>query len=236
MKLAMAFFSIALALPAYAGLGQRRGLWRPGTTIRINVLKSTPADIACLRNAAEVYRGIVPVTFQFNARPPGLRQRLGSFADQVTLTVRRPEHSRDYLGHSYVGNMTFFKEAMMVTLDPQACNAAGRRIIVHELGHLLGLHHEHQHPDVPAFITLQYQWNMNAPADQLNPIARGSDLARAMYITPYDVLSVMHYEFIYGPAQAALFTEDLLPLSQGTMFLANSTLSEGDVALLREMY
>ncbi len=69
-------------------------------------------------------------------------------------------------------------------LDPGAWS---RAIICHEIGHLLGLVHEHQRSDRDAFVTIVTE-NL-IPGTEANFVRLGNTVNQS----PYDFLSVMHY-------------------------------------------
>ena len=86
------------------------------------------------------------------------------------------------------------------------------KIIIHELGHVIGLEHEHQRCDAEKYVTLSYAtWvelgiledearrvgSTSVMAKQFPPFQCVPELNRGGAITvpgPYDYLSVMHYE------------------------------------------
>ncbi len=100
------------------------------------------------------------------------------------------------------------------------------RDFVHEWGHVLGLHHEHQRPDRDQYITVQ--------PDGYN------GLAGATY-GAYDFNSIMHYDaFNRNKETGAVDYQDVLyrPLDGRDLmsFGWNETPSEGDLRTVRCLY
>ncbi|NRA47268.1 MAG: hypothetical protein HRU09_20150 [Oligoflexales bacterium] len=66
-----------------------------------------------------------------------------------------------------------------------------RRMMLHEFGHVLGLSHEHTHPDFP------YTLDLDAiAADSSNPGIHNylPTTAEKSYLSKYDIKSIMHYK------------------------------------------
>jgi hypothetical protein len=65
--------------------------------------------------------------------------------------------------------------------------SADRGTVLHEIGHALGLLHEHQRPDRDQFITIH--------RDRVDPSTVGNTDVIDGHFTfgPYDMTSVMHY-------------------------------------------
>ena len=141
---------------------------------------------------------------------------------RVALDVAKGYWS--YIGTDSVRHEVSFAEPSMNLRDV----TPGK--VLHELGHALGLDHEHQHPDAPI------QWNEAAViADMQNPpnsweeaeirqnilhrFARGD-----VEMSPFDESSIMAYS---------------LPMhwmSKGRPMLEQSSLSAGDKALIARLY
>lgn len=111
-------------------------------------------------------------------------------------------------------------------------------IVTHEMGHALGLEHEHQNPGIPKacgwdydFLWAHYNWaseaDMHANLDQLqDTLQRGQ---HAYTFSSYDKRSNMHYSF-----EAAAFTQG----KQSPCFIEqqNSTPSDKDRAAIQVAY
>jgi hypothetical protein len=64
--------------------------------------------------------------------------------------------------------------------------------LMHELGHALGLIHEHQRPDRDAYVTIHGE---NVAGNILNmQVQVNFDRQASKQLTPYDFLSIMHYD------------------------------------------
>jgi Astacin (Peptidase family M12A) len=70
--------------------------------------------------------------------------------------------------------------------------AAGQHSIVHELGHAIGLYHEHKRPDRDASIAVSQAAITQQPQDY-------EIVPKGTMFGPYDLLSVMHYEWSWPP-------------------------------------
>lgn len=93
------------------------------------------------------------------------------------------------------------RDAARMNLDTNGC--WGQKSVLHELGHVLGLQHEHQRPDRDAYITIDT--SAVDPAYQ----SAFSLLTGAPTRGAYDFLSVMHYhDFAFA---ARPLTRTMLP-------------------------
>ena len=88
-----------------------------------------------------------------------------------------------------------------------------RRTVLHEFGHVLGISHEHMHPDFP------YTLDFDAiKSDKSNPGIHNYEPtnSKESYLSEYNIKSVMHY------------TLDRKETVEGKKFKLNFELSEGD--------
>lgn len=84
-------------------------------------------------------------------------------------------------------------------------NCAGFADILHELGHVFGLEHEHQRCDAPEYVTIARSVQLSIAElrtkipeleSQYTPIPCFPDMAGTQYLapsSPYDFFSIMHY-------------------------------------------
>jgi hypothetical protein len=68
-------------------------------------------------------------------------------------------------------------------------------MIVHELGHVLGFHHEHQRWDRDDYITVHYE---NIKAGRSSDYDRIAQTNWIVSSTPYDYRSIMHYRICWA--------------------------------------
>jgi hypothetical protein len=113
----------------------------------------------------------------------------------------------DFGGYwSYVG-VESLKYAPSLNLEAFTANSPAEpkfsRLVAHEMGHALGLDHEHQSPGAPAckwdFVAIKknYQWSsVKDMHDNLDRLAQSLKAGVPKYeFSQYDPLSVMHYYF-----------------------------------------
>ena len=128
-------------------------------------------------------------------------------------------------GGSCVSSVGMVGGAQTITGDPN-CNVP---VLIHEMGHSIGLYHEHQRPDYATYIALNLA-NVDKPIIQGNfDQATSNDQA----IGFYNYASVMHYG-------AFTFTKNGLPIIEsipaGIPLSNNVGFSIGDIDAIRRLY
>lgn len=192
-------------------------LWAPGRRLRIAFEGDVPCDVQhTVMNVAcqwTCYGNISFVLIQDLARAHIRIQMLPSGSD---------------INRSYIGTDALRANDPTMTLSEWPGDEHFVRNVLHEFGHVLGLEHEHQHPDadIPwdtekllAAAQAGGLSEADIRRDFLDRIERRGSLLR-----PYDRDSIMHYPIPNGAT--------LGDWSVGV----NSVLSEGDKALMRLAY
>lgn len=186
------FTSLLFAtVSASANMAIKSRHWRTDRPIHIAIKGVNENQLNCITETLEDITSITPLRFVFFERSAPNRPR----RIDVSLEVKSLVGSG---GSSHVGNYFLFKEKMLLDLTPSGCGSSNRRYILHEFGHLLGLKHEHQHPDTPSYITEELLSSSSQVGEwQLVPF-KPSKLKRLL-VTYYDSQSIMHYiSSIYG--------------------------------------
>jgi hypothetical protein len=116
--------------------------------------------------------------------------------------------------------------------QPVACSAsASAGVLMHEIGHALGLIHEHKRPDRNAFVTINTANIAPGRAAQFSPIDTTSCPAG-----PYDCGSIMHYGATSFSVDGVKPTITVNNPAVCTNIGQRNALSTGDVAAARVMY
>ncbi|XP_052224003.1 uncharacterized protein LOC127839660 [Dreissena polymorpha] len=97
---------------------------------------------------------------------------------------------------SFVGRLT---GPQYISLDPQICMTVP--IILHEIGHAIGLYHEHMREDRDNYLTVNYKNISQEYYDQFITLSADQYLD---FNKPYDYHSIMHYgkRFFANPSDA----------------------------------
>jgi hypothetical protein len=106
--------------------------------------------------------------------------------------------------------------------------AGSTSLVIHELGHAIGLYHEHQRADRDAFVTFMPVCVQNGKLSQF-------DIRLGFNMGAYDKASIMHYgPYTWSIAPNACPT--LIPVSGGLNSIGSGTLSALDIQGINAMY
>jgi serralysin len=228
---------LAAAAPPHAEHAAMANVrWPNGSVIRLGFIQ--PADSfgkrirQALQAAANQWSGYANLVFTI--------QEGGSGADVTVQTAETADASfgtySAYLGTENLAVSGSGQPAMHLVFDPTDegnTDAELQRVTLHELGHVLGLIHEHERPDKPIL------WNQIAVYRYYHKMTGWSwqDIKEQVLdpysepllaVTAFDPLSIMMYPFPVGLAEYT----DGSPFSSGW----NLTLTERDKAIAAAMY
>lgn len=139
--------------------------------------------------------------------------------DYITFSPWQQRYCRSYIGRT--------GGEQKIDLGPSdVCNS---HTVIHEIGHALGLWHEHTRPDRDSYIKLHPE---NIISGMESNIAKQTQCSEA--IGPYDYASVMHYDpYSMSKNGKPIFTK---PDGSTVGFSNPIGLSAGDLATLKRLY
>ena len=192
--------------------------WEPGRTLKIAMYDANQETINKVKSIASQWTEHANLKFEFVSGAVGdIRIKIAPSDTGVSIS----QLGTDALIHP--------PEEPTMTIGLALEHAEFEGTILHEFGHVLGLHHEHQHPDadipwdlekVYAFYKDLYNFERDRVDSDVLPLPRYSNVTYG----DYDPLSIMHYNI-----------DSRLTLNN-LSHPGNLKLSEKDKAVARKIY
>ena len=134
-------------------------------------------------------------------------------------------------GRTNSGGAIWTSNERELRLKYDEVNESNFTTALHELGHSIGLHHEHQRQAARTELTFN-----NIDYDDLDGICK-SFWSGMSEIGSYDIHSIMHYstEGLQGCGSSSGITTDIRD-KNGNRIIQTSTLSTADIALVNSLY
>ena len=158
---------------------EKKGWFWPENTVCYRPISTTLFDA---RERGDIMGGIADYHKKTNIKFVPIDQCTGTACGNCKHALR---FVKDGGCWSWIG---YQKEANQDV--SMACNFRGIRVPIHELGHAVGMQHEHRHPD-RTFIVVP-QLLSEGDAERYEKVVRNDQ-----NLTPYDKGSVMHYGLEY---------------------------------------
>ena len=136
-------------------------------------------------------------------------------------------------GRSSVGRQPDESQPQLLQLKKQVSLSTA----LHELGHALGMFHEHQRPGRGAYIDV-FPDNAVLAGDQFDADFAELDTTAALWTDEYDERSIMHYASIskYSKKDASGKQLPVLTRKDGTYLEHQTSLSHGDACAVNMVY
>lgn len=162
--------------------------WEPGRTLKIAMYDENQKTINTVKNITNKWLAHVNLKFELIS---------GAVGDiRIKIEPNQTIGSYSFLG---TDALTCPPDEPTMKIGTALEDDVFETTVLHEFGHALGLHHEHQHPDadipwdlekVYAWYKEEFDWERDLVDSQVLP------LPRSTYYTygDYDPLSVMHYD------------------------------------------
>lgn len=210
------------------GVGGHTKFWNPGRTLKILVFKYNEHSFEAVKNGAMKWLPYISLDFEF-----------------LEIDEEDIYNSEEFLGDIRVNFQPLFNNSGSSKLGTDALTGTPHDAsmylgtdfssphyewtVIHEFGHALGLHHEHQHPDakIPWDREKTYDYFARAASFSRQDVdANVLPLERipGRTYTPYDRQSVMHYDVLND-----------LTIGDWQQ-TASMRISEGDIALMKKAY
>lgn len=199
-------------------LGQRQLYWEWGVVPYEIAPNFSDAEKLRIRQAMDIWGRTAPLTFVPRTTQTGF---LAVTRDQLSGPEASPCFAAT-VGHR-LGTM------QRLNLGSDGCQSIGT--MLHELGHVLGFHHEHQRADRDTYITIDIG---NVPGEARYAF----DRYNFPTFGPYDFGSIMHYGAGYFALDLSRPTIIPKPQyqSQGAQMGNRTTPSENDHAVMSALY
>jgi hypothetical protein len=209
-------------------IGEHTKYWSPGKTLKILVYRYNEHSFEAVKNGANKWKPYVNLNFEFVEIDEDEIYNSDEFLGDIRISFS--PHFDDG-GGSKLGTdaITGSPHDSSMQLGTNFSSTYFEFTVIHEFGHALGLHHEHQHPDaeIPWDREKAYaHFAATAGFSKAEVDANVFPLARIAGRTynPYDRHSVMHYQV-------------LNELTVGDWHQpANLHISKGDIAAIRGIY
>ena len=172
-------------------VAQHGKLWPTGSTLKVSFLGSPSADLKeAITDLAAKWLAYGNIRFRF-------MKNNTTDADITILT----SNERGPINECAIGTDCLLDrpwESMVLTVRPEQGDYFTHTVL-HEFGHALGAQHEHQHPDaeIPWNKALIHSLHIGIPGWSAQDVEQQYFTplpASGLLTTPYDPLSVMHYQ------------------------------------------
>ncbi|MEM9131833.1 MAG: M12 family metallopeptidase [Actinomycetota bacterium] len=199
-----------------------------------------PAGLSCGVIQTDARRawpnGVVPYEIPAGtaeAAAVNIINAINHWEERTPIRFVQRTNEADYVSFQHTGSGFTCSSYLGRVGGPQAINYAGtgRGCLVHEIGHAVGLAHEHNRNDRDQFISIDFTNVAANVANQFDRAAFGTDVGA------YDMASVMHYgpfAFAADPTRPVMTPKDPnVPLAA---LGGNGLLTASDVAAVEFLY